>query len=100
MNIPQKHQAELGKICEFLREAVTASTIEQSHATVREALKRAERLAESIGKLAAKLGQKGGQRTAERGPEYFRRIAAMRKTKGGGRPRKGTKSSPTDTDIQ
>ncbi len=37
---------------------------------------------------AASLGQKGGMRTAERGPEYFRQIAAMRKTRGGGRPRK------------
>jgi hypothetical protein len=37
---------------------------------------------------AAVLGQKGGKKTAERGPEYFRKIAAMRKTKAGGRPRK------------
>ena len=37
---------------------------------------------------AAELGAKGGQKTAERGPEYFKRIAAMRKTKAGGRPKK------------
>jgi hypothetical protein len=37
---------------------------------------------------AAALGKRGGMRTAERGPEYFRKIAAMRKTKGGGRPPK------------
>lgn len=37
---------------------------------------------------AAALGAKGGNKTAERGPEYFARIAAMRKTKAGGRPRK------------
>ena len=37
---------------------------------------------------AATLGAKGGKKTAERGPEYFRRIAGMRKKKAGGRPRR------------
>lgn len=37
---------------------------------------------------AAALGAKGGKKTAERGPEYFRKIAAMRKTRAGGRPKK------------
>lgn len=37
---------------------------------------------------AARLGKLGGEKTAERGPEYFRKIAAMRKTRAGGRPRK------------
>jgi hypothetical protein len=37
---------------------------------------------------AATLGKKGGKITAKRGPEYFRRIASMRKNKKGGRPRK------------
>jgi hypothetical protein len=37
---------------------------------------------------AAVLGAKGGKVTAKRGAEYFRRIAAMRKTRAGGRPRK------------
>ena len=36
---------------------------------------------------AVALGQRGGRKTAERGPEYFRKIAAMRKTRAGGRPR-------------
>ena len=39
-------------------------------------------------KPAAALGAKGGAKTAQRGPEYFAKIAAMRKTKAGGRPRK------------
>jgi hypothetical protein len=39
-------------------------------------------------KPAAALGAKGGNKTAERGPEYFAKIAAMRKTKAGGRPPK------------
>ncbi len=37
---------------------------------------------------AAALGKLGGEKTAKRGPEYFRKIAALRKTHGGGRPRK------------
>jgi hypothetical protein len=37
---------------------------------------------------AAALGRMGGSVTAKRGPEYFRQLAAKRKTLGGGRPRK------------
>ena len=38
---------------------------------------------------AALLGSKGGKATlAKRGPDYFRKLAAKRKTYGGGRPRK------------
>lgn len=37
---------------------------------------------------AATLGKKGGKATAKRGPEYFRKIALMRKERKGGRPKK------------
>jgi hypothetical protein len=37
---------------------------------------------------AAALGSKGGASIAKRGPDYFRQLAAKRKTRGGGRPRK------------
>ncbi len=37
---------------------------------------------------AATLGRKGGSVTARRGSDYFRKLAARRKTHGGGRPRK------------
>jgi hypothetical protein len=37
---------------------------------------------------ATTLGRKGGSVTAQRGSDYFRQIAAKRKTRGGGRPRK------------
>lgn len=40
---------------------------------------------------AAILGAKGGKQTAKRGPEYFRQIAAKRKTRAGGRPPKDQK---------
>ena len=41
---------------------------------------------------AATLGKKGGKTTAKRGPDYYRKIAAMRKTHAGGRP--PSKSKP------
>jgi len=37
---------------------------------------------------AAELGAKGGSQTAKRGSEYFRQLAARRKNRAGGRPRK------------
>jgi hypothetical protein len=40
---------------------------------------------------AAVLGAKGGKQTAKRGSEYFRQIAAKRKTHAGGRPAKETR---------
>jgi len=40
---------------------------------------------------AAELGAKGGSQTAKRGSEYFRQLAAKRKTRAGGRPRKPLK---------
>ena len=41
---------------------------------------------------AALLGSKGGAETAKRGPDYFRQLAARRKTFAGGRPRKQTET--------
>ncbi len=37
-------------------------------------------------RAAVELGRRGGRVTAKRGPDYFRKIAAMRKTRAGGRP--------------
>src|SRR5277367_4623483 len=37
---------------------------------------------------AQMMGSKGGSVTAKRGSEYFRQLAAKRKTNAGGRPRK------------
>jgi hypothetical protein len=39
---------------------------------------------------AAALGRKGGSVTATKGSDHFRKLAAMRKSHGGGRPRKDT----------
>jgi hypothetical protein len=40
---------------------------------------------------AATLGRMGGTATAQKGSAYFRKLAARRKTHGGGRPRKDSK---------
>jgi len=39
-------------------------------------------------KAAVSLGRRGGKKTAERGPDYFKKIQAMRKERKGGRPKK------------
>jgi len=62
-----------------------------SIASARESLNAALSLSRDLAKRqpdAVALGAKGGKRTAERGPEYFAKIAAMRKTRAGGRPRR------------
>jgi hypothetical protein len=76
------------------------TTIEKPHpsvASARESLNAALALSSDLNKrasvgpatsAAAELGAKGGTKTAERGPEYYARIAAMRKNRKGGRPRK------------
>ena len=88
MNIPQKHQAEVAAICDSLRQAIAAPSIDATRQILTDTLRRAERLSQALADAPAKMGRKGGQTTAKRGPEYFRRIAAMRKVKAGGRPRK------------
>lgn len=60
-------------------------------ASVKESLQAALALSKDLATRqpdAVALGSKGGKKTAERGPEYFAKIAAMRKTRAGGRPRK------------
>ena len=55
-----------------------------------ELLRTAIKLADALIEVppAAVIGRKGGLATKKRGSEYFRQIAAQRKTKSGGRPRK------------
>jgi hypothetical protein len=64
-----------------------------SIASARESLTAALALSSDLSKRqpdAVALGTKGGKKTAERGPEYFAKIAAMRKQRKGGRPKKST----------
>lgn len=69
------------------------NTIPNPHpsiASARESLNAALALSADIAKRqpdAAALGAKGGKATAKRGPEYFARIAGMRKERKGGRPK-------------
>jgi hypothetical protein len=69
------------------------ATIPNPHpsiASARESLNAAIRLADALAEInpAITLGSKGGTKTAERGSEHFKKLAAMRKTRAGGRPRK------------
>jgi hypothetical protein len=70
------------------------ATIRDPHpsiASARESLNAALALSKHLAKRepdAAALGSKGGTVTAQRGPEYYAKIGAMRKNRRGGRPRK------------
>jgi hypothetical protein len=73
--------------------ATTPPLPENRTARCRELLGTALALADDLLKqtklpAAAILGKKGGSVTAKRGSDYFRKLAARRKTHGGGRPRK------------
>jgi hypothetical protein len=82
------HEAAFGKLSETLRRASEVPTLDAARMLIEEAIQRTERLSRAVSMAAIKYGRKGGTKTAERGPDYFRRIAAMRKTRAGGRPRK------------
>lgn len=62
-----------------------ADTYEKRDPIIKKLLRLLDLLEKAIN--PAERGRKGGTKTAERGPDYFRRIAAMRKTKAGGRPK-------------
>ncbi|HEY6352294.1 MAG TPA: hypothetical protein VI636_23090 [Candidatus Angelobacter sp.] len=73
--------------------ATTPPLPENRTARCRELLGTALALADDLLKqtklpAAAILGKKGGKVTAKRGSDYFRKLAARRKTHGGGRPPK------------
>jgi len=82
------HEAAFAKLSDCLRRAHGAGTLEESRELVAEAIQRTDRLSKAVLTAAVKRGRKGGTKTAERGPDYFRQIAAMRKTRAGGRPKK------------
>jgi hypothetical protein len=94
--VPKKQ--DLRALRSMIDEAHTileTTTLPQGRAErARELLSTAVKLADALMEEnpAAKMGAKGGKTTAkrmlERDPEYYKRIAAMRKTRAGGRPRK------------
>jgi hypothetical protein len=91
--MPSK-QRDLTALCRIIHQAeLSLGTIPDPHPTIarsRELLTVALKLADDLATVnpAAALGSKGGVATAKRGAEYFSKIAAMRKTRGGGRPSK------------
>jgi len=92
------NRTELAALKKLLSEAdlVLATTPllpENRTARCRELLSSALALTDDLLKqaklpAAAILGRRGGSITAKRGSAYFRKLAARRKTHGGGRPRK------------
>jgi len=80
------------KIILMIQNLVTAAkeapTPEERNDLLDKAHKRLQLLNERLERVSVERGRKGGTKTAERGPDYFRQIAAMRKTRAGGRPRK------------
>jgi len=90
-------RADLKALRNMIAEAETileTTTLPQGRAErARELLGTAVKLADHLLDVnpAAALGKKGGKATAKlmkaKDPDYYKRIAAMRKTKGGGRPK-------------
>jgi hypothetical protein len=90
-------RSELATLKKLLSETdrilATANLPENRTARCRELLGSALAIADDLLKqaklpAAALLGSKGGAVIAKRGSDYFRKLAAKRKTHGGGRPRK------------
>jgi hypothetical protein len=92
------YRAELTALKGLIRQAdtilaTTPPLPENRTAAARELLASALALAGDLLKqtklpAAAALGARGGSKTAKRGSDYFRQLAAKRKTRAGGRPRK------------
>jgi hypothetical protein len=94
MTLPKKYEKELDKIWMELDEALTTSIDSARRGALLSAMKRVEKLKKSIVSAAANMGRLGGQTTAERmkaqDPDYYKKIAAKRKTFGGGRPKRAS----------
>ena len=90
----QPYETELSALRGLLlqaREILATTQLPQGRAErALELLGAAVKLTEDILTVrpAAALGSRGGSKTAERGPEYFKKIAGMRKINAGGRPKK------------
>src|SRR5437868_12840668 len=93
-------RADLKALRGMIDEAHTileTSSLPQGRAErARELLGTAIKLADHLLEVnpAAAMGKKGGKTTAKlmtaKDPDYYKRIAAMRKTRGGGRPKSST----------
>jgi hypothetical protein len=88
MNASAKNIKDLQMVRRLINQAVAADTPADSLKSLETATRYVDRLIVRIEQAPSLLGAKGGQKTAERGPDYYREIAAMRKTRAGGRPKK------------
>ena len=95
----RSHQVAFEKLSKCLQQAQEVPTLDEARRLIAGAIRRVERLSKAVLTAAVKRGRKGGSKTAERGPEYFRKIAAMRKTKAGGRPRKNPSDGPNPGEV-
>ena len=91
------NRAQLGTLKRLLSQTdlILSTTETPASARCRELLRSALALTDDLltrdkEPPAKTLGRKGGSVTAKRGSEYFRQLAARRKTHGGGRPPKET----------
>jgi hypothetical protein len=93
------HRTELAALKNLLSETdlvlSTTELPENRTARCRELLRAAlaitdDLLSQSKQSAASIMGRKGGSVIAKRGSDYFRKLAAQRKTHGGGRPRTKT----------
>jgi len=95
MGNPSDYQSDLRALRNMIQEAVTViatTDIPQRRGQrITELLSAAARLTDCLIEThpAVVLGQRGGMKTAERGSEYYRQLATKRKTRAGGRPKKG-----------
>lgn len=85
---PTPYPRMIAVIRNLAHDARTAETYEQRDPIINKLIRQLDLLEQRIAKVAEDRGRLGGQKTAERGPDYFREIAAKRKTRAGGRPRK------------
>jgi hypothetical protein len=76
-------QEELAAIRASLARAVESANTQEWPKIVRNIVLRVERVINRPDRAPAQIGKKSGLVTAERGSEYFRKIVAMRKTRGG-----------------
>src|SRR6185295_17117815 len=98
-------RADLKALRNIIAEAetiLTTATLPQGRAErARELLGTAVKLADHLLAInpAADMGKKGGKMTAKlmkaKDPDYYKRIAGMRKTKAGGRPSKISSEAST-----
>lgn len=95
---------DLKALCRLIYQAdlVLGTITHPSIASAREKLGAALKLADDLATVnpAAALGAKGGNATKAANlaldPDYYKKIAGMRKTKAGGRPRNASKNGSDD----